>query len=274
MKKMVIITSTMAILMSGCMNQALQVVNSGGAGQLASGAVSGGNGKCIPRMGGGSASMMDMATKFILNPLIEEAIQDATGIDDLKMPAKIMDTCEADKRLTYIKVITDNYTKSMTDINDDLLASLKQTKKIQDMQVQIDNRNKNREEADLEGAIKDNEAILEIMKDATIQDKAKYSAALGKIVIASPVRIGELIGWDKEIVEFSKDNIVWAIQNVESVKDIIFQIGVVADIVPTVYALKDSPLYEGRVDKDIAEKAAKELIKSDKEVADDAEFED
>lgn len=275
-KKLIFVGSLAAALfLGGCSGQMAQLVGSNAGSMLAStaGSVDKTNRNCIPRMSGGSVGFMGMASKLILTPLLESAIKEATGVEDMKLPTPITNTCDADNRLVYLKKITDNFSNSLDDINSDIASSLVQTKKIQEFQSLIDQRKRTVNEADLDGAVENNEKLLLLVKDAKVKDKAKYSAAMGKLALATPARMIEIIGWDKEIAEFSKDNMVWGIKNVSSVKDILSQLTSFTSIVPTVTSLTSSPMYKGRVDKNIALKASKQAIKDNKEVAQEAENE-
>jgi len=75
-----------------------------------------------------------------------------------------------------------------------------------------------------------------------------------------------VIGWDKEILEFAKDNPIWGIENVGAVKDVASQLMTVIEVLPTLSSLATSPLYDGRVDPEIAKQAGADQMKADEEI--------
>ena len=229
---------------------------------------------CIPRMSGGTPSFTEMITKALVNAAIESALKEVIGDQNIKIPVKIMDTCTADNRLAYVKQITKEFAIGVDQANRDILASVEQTQEIQKLQAQMDHKKKTLEEADYyEEIADDNEQMLILMQSARVTDKAKYSKAMGELALATPATGFTILGWDKEILEFAQDNISWGISNVGSVTDLASQVSTLAQILPTLASLTTSPLYDGRVDKDVAEAAGKAQIKSDEEVAAKAEAE-
>jgi len=223
---------------------------------------------CIPRMSGGSTSFTQMITQKIVTLAIESALEKVSGNANVQVPTKIMDTCTADKRLAYLQKLTKDFSKNIDNANKDILASVEQTKEVQKLQAQIDHKKKTLDEAEYnEGVTQDNEEMLKLIKDAKIIDKEKYSAAMGKLAISTPLNGYMILGWDKEILEFAKDNMLWGIQNVGAVKDVASQLTTTIKVLPTLASLTTSPLYNGRVDEDIAKKAGEAQIKTDKEIA-------
>ena len=223
---------------------------------------------CIPRMSGGSTSFTQMITDKVVTLAIEAALKEVAGDANVQVPSKIMDTCIADKRLAYLQSLTKEFSNVIDTANKDILASVEQTQEVQKLQAQIDHKKKTLDEAEYnEGVTEDNEKMLVLMENAKVVDKEKYSAAMGKLAIATPINGYMIIGWDKEILEFAKDNIVWGMKNVGAVKDVASQLMTVIEVLPTLSSLATSPLYDGRVDPDIAKQAGADQMKEDEEVA-------
>ncbi len=232
------------------------------------------NRKCIPRMSGGSTSFTQLVTKKILTMVIEKALSKVTNAKNIHIPQPLKNTCEADDRLRYLQTITANFNKDIDSANRDILASVEQTKEIQALQGEITHKKKSLKEAEYnEGVIKDNEKLLKLIEKAKIKDKAKYSAAMGKLAIATPINGYMVVGWDKEILEFAKDNMVWGLQHLSALKAVASQLTTTIKVLPTLTSLVKSPLYNGKVDKKIAKRAAKQAIESDKKIAKEVESE-
>jgi len=229
---------------------------------------------CIPRMAGGSPSFTQMVTKEVLSLAIESALKSVEGAENIKIPTPIKDTCEADKRLKYLQTITKSFQNNIANANEDILASVEKTKEIQTLEEEILHKKKSLDEAEYkESVVEDNSKLLELIKDAKVKDKAKYSAAMGKLAIATPITGYVAVAWDKEILEFAKDNMIWGIQNIGALKTMANQLKTTIMVLPTLTSLASSPLYNGKVDKKIAKEAAKRSIKADKKIASEAEAE-
>ena len=275
MKKIIIGT---ALVSAVCLNAGWMDVATGALGSVAGDSKANSanvtEGGCVPRMSGKSPSLTQMITQKVVAIAIEAALKKVAGDANVQVPEKIMDTCAADKRLAYLQTLTKDFSKGIDNANKDILASVEQTKEVQKLQAQIDHKKSTLDEAEYnEGVTEDNEKMLALMKDAKVVDKEKYSAAMGKLAIATPINGYMVVGWDKEILEFAKDNPVWGIKNVGAVKDIGSQLMTVIEILPTLSSLATSPLYDGRVDPAIAKAAGEEQMKTDKEVAAKAEEE-
>lgn len=231
-------------------------------------------GNCVGRMNGGSTSFTQMVTEKVVTYAIDSALENVSDNKHVKIPKEITNTCEADKRLAYVKELTKNFNNDLDNANKDILASVEQTKEIQKLQEEMTHKKKTMDEAEYnEGVTEDNTKTLELIKDAKIVDKAKYSAAMGKLALATPINGYMIVGWDKEILEFAKDNMVWGVKNVSALKEVASQLTGIVKVLPTLASLTTSPLYDGRVDEDIAKKASKEAIKKDEEIAKAAEEE-
>ncbi len=275
MKKIIIGTALVGAvcLNAGWMDIATGALDTVSGGSKAS-STNVAEGGCIPRSGGGSPSFTQMITQKVVSLAIEAALKEINGDANVQVPQKIMDTCSADKRLAYLKTLTEDFSKGIDNANKDILASVEQTKEVQKLQAQIDHKTKTLDEAEYnEGVTEDNTKMLALMKNAKVIDKAKYSAAMGKLAIATPINGYMVVGWDKEILEFAKDNPMWGIQNVMAVKDVASQLMTVIEVLPTLSSLATSPLYDGRVDPEIAKAAGASQMKTDKEVAANAEAE-
>jgi len=230
--------------------------------------------KCIPRMSGGNPSFTQMVTEQVLSLVIGEALKSVEGAENIKVPTRIKDTCEADKRLKYLQTLTKSFGDNIANANEDILASVEKTKEIQTLQEEILHKKKSLDEAEYkESVIEDNSKLLKLIENAKVTDKAKYSAAMGKLAIATPITGYTVVAWDKEILEFAKDNMIWGIQNVGSLKTMGTQLIETVQILPTLTSLATSPMYDGKVDKKIAKAAAKTAIKSDEKIASAAEAE-
>jgi len=229
---------------------------------------------CIPRASGGSTSFTQIITQKIVTMAIESALKEVAGDTNVQVPERIMDTCIADKRLAYLLSITKDFSKGIDTANQDILASVEQTKEVQKLQAQIDHKKNTLDEAEYnEGVTEDNEKMLALMENAKVVDKKKYSEAMGRLAIATPITGYMIAGWDKEILEFAKDNISWGIKNVGAIKDIASQLITVVEVLPALTSLASSPLYDGRVDPEIAKAAGESQMKTDKEIVAKAEEE-
>ncbi|MDF1875241.1 hypothetical protein JHD48_05810 [Sulfurimonas sp. SAG-AH-194-I05] len=287
MIKKILISATAALVLTGCNAAQLQQVASGVMSQrtqqtqpattslaAAKTAAQARKKGCVARSAGGSPSFTQMITQKVLELAINAALESAAGDNKVQVPAKIMDTCQADQRLAYLKALTLNFSQDIDNANKDILASVEQTKEVQKLQAQIDHKKKTLDESEYnDGVTQDNEKTLDLIKDAKIIDTAKYSAAMGKLAIATPITGYMIVGWDKEILEFAKDNMVWGLKNISVLKDVGSQLKTTITVLPTLASLTTSPLYNGRVDESIAKEAAEAEIKDDKEVAAKAEAE-
>jgi len=275
LKKIIVATSLMSavILNAGFMD----IVS--GATDIVSGATKTeskgtGDAQCIPRMSGGSASFTEMITKQVISIAIDKALQSMTGDKSIESPRPIMDTCEADKRLVYLNKLTTDFNGVVVGANEDIDASLDKMQKIQKLEAQAEHVKETEAatdfdpDADLDDMTKNTLALASQYK---IKDKELYSQAMGKLAISTPISGYLVIGWDKEILEFAKDNIVWGIQNVSALTDVASQAVTIMGVLPTLATLATNPLYDGRVDKSVAKKAAKAQTKSSKELAKIAE---
>lgn len=295
MIKKTIIATSVVVLLSGCMAEMSQIAGqSGGLGSLG-GLASGLTGSsstpttgvatrsaitetaqqskvgCIPRSGGGSTSFTQMVTEKVVEFAINSALEEMVGNADIKVPKRINDTCEADAVLAYITKQSAQFQSDIRQADKDILASLEQTKEIQHLRAQMEHKEAEAEGAEASVIIGGDDESKKLIENATIKDKEMYSKAMGKLAIATPVSGYVLIGWDKEILEFAKDNMPWGIENVMALKDVASQVGTTLEVLPALGSLVTSPLYDGRVDKSVAEEAAQEEIKSNEEAAAEAE---
>lgn len=228
MIKNIVISGAVVLGLSGCAGPMVQLAQSQMSAGIASSAPAGGASQlgkvCIPRMGGGSVSTMDMATKFILNPLIESAIKDATG-EDVKMPPKLLNNCEADKGLQYVKDITNQFYVNVAEIDKKILEALEENDVIIKLKTELADMLAMEDKADqTEGLAKIHEKIEKEIENASNVDSKKISEASGIAAKTVSLYIPLIIGWNKEIAEYSKDNIVWAVKNVGEVKTLFSQI--------------------------------------------------
>ena len=267
MIKKILIGSSVLFALSGCtqvVGQLSQVIMSSGStsslsNQAASQIANASSGQaCIPRMSGGSTSLTQMITKKTLEVVINKALESVVGNKNIKLPKRINDTCQADRVLAYVSKLSKDFDNDIVQADQDILASLEQTKEIQHLRAQQEHKAEEAKSAEASVIIGDDKKAKELIKNAKIKDKAKYSKAMGKLAIAAPVSGYVLVGWDKEILEFAKDNMVWGVQNVMAIKDVASQLKTTVSFLPSLASLATSPLYNGRVNKSIAEKAAAE----------------
>jgi hypothetical protein len=284
MVKRILVSVAVATLFGGCMSGAGSSLSSVGSmavdtfssSQTAStsSATSQGSTKCVGRMSGGSTSFTQMVTKEALSYALSTALKEVSGDKNIKAPQRITNTCEADKRLAYLKKIANAFSDNLDSAQADILASLEQTKEVQKLQAQREHKKKTLEAADYKTYVSEsNEEFLKLEKQAKVKDKKKYSEAMGKLAIATPILGYTVLGWDKEILEFAQDNMMWGISNVGAVKDIASQAVTIVKVLPTLTSLVTTPHYKGRVDQTIAKKAAKEEMKSDAKILKNAEDE-
>lgn len=223
---------------------------------------------CVPRNSSESLSFTQRITEKIVTHIIDSALKDVSTNKHVKIPKKITNTCEADQRLAYVRTLTKSFAADINNANADILSSVEQTKEIQKLQEEINHKKKTLDEAEFnEGVSEDNSKTFELIKNAKVVDKKKYSSAMGKLALATPINGYIIVGWDKEILEFAKDNIVWGIKNLSALKDVASQLTTTIKVLPTLTSLTTSPFYDGRVDEDIAKKAAQEAIKKEEEIA-------
>ncbi len=269
-KKVVLVVSSAIMLNAFGLSSLVGAVSGSGASATHS-SNSGTKSRCIGRNAGGSTSLLQMATKKLLSIAVESALEKAVGVKGLKLPTPMQNTCEADARLKYLEKISGTFQDNIDEANRDILASVKQTKAIQTLQEEIAQKKKSLSEAEYkESVVEDNSKLLALIKNAKVKDKKKYSAAMGKLAIATPITGYMVLGWDKEILEFAKDNMVWGLQHVSAIKTIASQLTTTVKVLPSLTSLATSPMYNGKVDKKIAKIAAKKAIKADKKVAADA----
>ncbi len=228
MKKTLLAVSTITILMTGCSSQLANMATGAAGGAIAGTSSDGKNTICLPRMGGGSVGMMDMATKLVLNPLIESAIKDATG-DDIKLPPKLLNTCEADQGLKYVKTITNQFYTNVSEIDKKILEALEENDEVIKLKTELADMLAMEDKADqTEGLEEIHKKIDLLIADAKNVDSKKISEASGIATKTASLYLPVIIGWDKEIAEFSKDNMVWAIKNISDVKTLFSQISSLA----------------------------------------------
>lgn len=188
------------------------------------------NRHCIPRMGGGNVSWMDMATKLILSPLIESAIKEASG-EDIKFPAKLMNTCEADDKLKYVTALTNQYYDNLNMVNTKILEALEENDEIKNLKAEMADQKAKEDRADINDGIEAHTTkMLELLETAKVKDEKKVNEAWGIFTKTTSLYTPTLLGWDKEIAEFGKDNFPWAIQNFGAVKLVVQQIGIIVPI--------------------------------------------
>jgi len=273
LKKIIVTVSLMstAVLNAGFMDIASGALDTvSGSAKEATKTEGSNNAKCIPRDAGGSASFTQMITKKILTVAIDEALKSMTGDKSIESPRPIMDTCEADKRLVYLTKLTNDFNGVIVEANKDIDASLDKMQKIQKLEAQADHVKETEKttdfdpDADIDEMTKNTLALASQYK---IKDKELYSKAMGKMAISTPISGYLVVGWDKEILEFAKDNIVWGIQNVTALKDVASQAVTTMQVLPTLATLATNPLYDGRVDKSVAKKAAAAQTKSSEQLA-------
>lgn len=291
MKKMILMGSAVTVLMfTGCVGQVTQLMNSGVGQQMASSqsqaatmqgvtdstkATGVANLKkgCFPRMGGGSVSLFDLVKKKSIEFAVDKALEGMEGMENVKLPAKILDTCEAEERLSYIKQMNENLLNNVDKSNRKLASSVEQTKEIQKLQAEMDHNKKNLEKAEYLAGVTDNtDEILRLVKKGKILNKKMFSESMGYLGKAATKNASLLVLWDKEILEFSKDTIPWALKNISEVKTIATQVTSLVKISRTGTNLVQSKFYNGRVDKKVADTVAKNSILSSDKVASKANF--
>ncbi len=273
-KKIVLSASSVVMLSAFGFSSIVGAVTGASTSSTASNGSAKVNKRCIPRMSGGSTSLTQMVTKKVLSLAIESALKSVAGAKNIQIPTPLTNTCEADNRLKYLKTITGGFEKNIANANEDILASVSQTKEIQTLQEEIAHKKKSLKEAEYrDSVVEDNTKLLKLIGKAKVKDRAKYSAAMGKLAIATPIMGYMVLGWDKEILEFAKDDIVWGLQHVKDLVTVASQLKTTISVLPTLTSLATSPLYNGKVDKNIAKRAANKAIKTDKKIASEAEAE-
>lgn len=274
----VVVAST--ILFTGCGGAVAQMMNSGMGQQVAQSTVSSNvnsvasatgttKANCIPRMGGGSVSMWDMASKLVLNPLIESAIEEASG-EKVKIPAKLLSTCEADEKLKYVEALTNKYYDNLNLASAKFLNSMEETAKVRQYKAEMADQKGMESKADnIEGKQEFQEKVFDLMETAKIKDKKLFSEASGIFTKTITLFTPQLLGWDKEIAEFSKDNLVWGVKNIGALKTLLSQVGTIAKVPVTGVKLVESAAASSNISisqKDAKLAAAKIKVPSEKEL--------
>lgn len=279
-----LVSGIVTLMLSGCTSSMSQLSNNGMLGSLTGAAPAEttkevtatkvANTNCIPRMGGGSISTWSMVSKMALTPLIESAIQEATGMKDLKIPTPILNTCEADARLKYVDTVTNNYYQNLNDVNNKILDALEDTKEVRELRAELAENETVSEKAALnDGIAEQNEKILDHIESAKVKDKQKISEAWGMFMTAVPKNTALIVGWDKEIAEFAKDNLPWAIKNIGAVKTALSQVKTLAMVASNGKTAMDKLITRNdiTIDKKSADKAAKAMEVSNKKMMDESQ---
>jgi hypothetical protein len=284
MKKKILITSAIVastVIFTGC-GGAMNQMMSNGLGQqmmqgstnsqaanLASGNATTENKNCVPRMGGGSVSMFDMASKLVLNPLIESAIEEASG-EKVKIPAKLLSTCEADEKLKYVEALTNRYYDNLNLASTKFINSMEETAKVRQYKAEMADQKGMEDKADnIEGKQENLEKMFALMETAKIKDKKLFSEASGIFTKTTTLFTPQLLGWDKEIAEFSKDNLVWGVKNISALKTLLTQVGTIAKVPVTGAKLVETAAASSNISisqKDAKLAAAKIKVPSEKEL--------
>jgi hypothetical protein len=191
------------------------------------------------------------------------------GMKDVKVPKKIMNTCEADARLKYVETISNRYYQNLNTVNLKILAALEQTDEVKKLLADIQDTNSTSDKAALnEGIAEQTEKIAKMIETAKAKDSKKISEAQGIFFTSVPKYTALLAGWDKEIAEFSKDNLPWAIKNFSGVKNVLTQLKTIATIgVNSKNAItKLITNNKLKINKRVAKKAAKKMEKEDQKI--------
>jgi hypothetical protein len=226
-------------------------------------------GNCVPRMNGGSVGMFDMVKEKLISAAITKALESMDGMKDVKIPKKIMDTCEADARLKYVETISNRYYQNLNTVNVKILAALEQTDEVKKLLADIQDAKSTSDKAALnEGIVEQTEKITKMLETAKAKDSKKVSEAQGIFFSSVPKYTALLAGWDKEIAEFAKDNLPWAIKNFTGVKNVVTQLKTIATIgVNSKNALtKLITNNKLKINKKAAKKAAKAMEKEDQKI--------
>ncbi len=284
MKKVIITTGLIAVFLSGCTGVATQMIVQSLAGSanqkaassiVASSVQQKGNLKgksnkvCMPRMATGQVNMTSLLTKQMFNLLVTQALKNIEGMKDVQLPKKIMDTCEADARLKYIESISNRYFQSLNIVNKKILEALEETKEINQLKADMKDRKNIQNQAQLNVGIAENTAkIQEIMKNTKVKDAKKISEAQGIFLKSFPKYTALLIGWDKEIAEFGKDNILWAIKNFTSLKILLTQLKTVVVVGTTAKSSISKVITNSniKIDTRAANRAAKNMMQDEKKL--------
>jgi len=233
----------------------------------ASSATKSANGNCIPRNAGGAVSMFDMVKEKLISAAITKALESIDGMKDVKIPKKITNTCEADARLKYVETISNRYYENLNTVNVKILKALEQTDEVKKLLADIEDANSTSDKAALnEGIAEQTEKITKMMETAKAKDSKRISEAQGIFFTSVPKYTALLAGWDKEIAEFAKDNLPWAIKNFSGVKNVVTQLKTIATIgVNSKNALNKLITNNNlKINKKIAKKAAKKMEREDK----------
>ncbi|MEA2110932.1 MAG: hypothetical protein U9P71_02670 [Campylobacterota bacterium] len=294
MKKIIGLSSAAVLLFTGCANEMAGMAASGlqsgimpsamtksslantANTNLATGqyVIKGQN--CIPRLTGASVGFMDMAKEKLLSYAIESAMASIIDMKDIQMPAKITNTCEADMRLKYVETISNRYFANLGTVNEKILEAMEQTEEVKKLRAEIADIKAVGDKAALnEGIVEQTDKIVAMAETAKIVDSEKVSEAWGIVFQSAPKYTALLIGWDKEIADFAKDNLPWAIKNFGGLKSLLVQMETVALLATNgkdaFTKLATSNNIE--IDEKVAAAAAKEMQKGDQQVLDESKQE-
>ena len=285
MRKLITVGSVAAVLLfTGCTGDIAKMASSGLGQQLAqtasssattqaattkaaAGVATASKANCIPRMSGGQTSMFDLIKEKAITFAIEQSIKSIDGMEDIKFPTKIVDTCEADARLKYVEDISNKYFENLNLVNTKILEALEETKEVNQIKADLEDLKNIEDKADLNEGIAENaEKIHEIMETAKVKDSKKISEAQGIFFKSMPKYTALLIGWDKEIADFAKDNLPWAINNFGAVKTAITQMKTVATLAVNGKTTMEKFIESNniKIDTRARDRAANAMIKTDK----------
>ncbi|MGD9157488.1 MAG: hypothetical protein PVG39_03700 [Desulfobacteraceae bacterium] len=155
----------------------------------------------------GKALVMKKGIKrFVKNLGLEEV--------EIELPEKIMNRCEAEKRLTYIRRTTDHWTGSVVQALAIAAEALEIDKEVEATRLIADGKMfKDLTESDIvsirRDLDKDMEKILKAIEEKEQINQELLISAEAELH-AAEIRGGLIVGWDQRMADFMGENMNWA----------------------------------------------------------------
>lgn len=216
---------------------------------------SGSTGKCIDRNAGGDISWTDKIAKIALEEVMDTAAKEILTVKSLKLPKKITNTCDADKRLQYAEKMGKHLEKQTKDALTDVYACYDSHTDAKKTKSEI-------QEASISETADDLEKVVKTTTDTGAKKCAAGAAGALKGLTGYA---GTVVGWDKELIDFGKDNFPWALKNSSLLKNVLGSAKDISVGVGTIGGSIVQPIWAGLTPYD-KKKAKKEQAKATKDM--------
>lgn len=174
--------------------------------------------ECIPSKTGQDLSFIDKAKTEILSKMIDLAASEILELESPQIPEKIDDTCEAKKRLDFVNIVSEKLSRSAAEAVAEVATCYGLHEQAKQINAMLAN---SQEETDFEYI---NDVSKEIEKELAVnKSEQHHRCAAGAIgSLKGLARYGSLVvAWDKKLIDFSKDNVAWAFDNMDQINTMI-----------------------------------------------------